>query len=112
MSTDVIVTVARAAFSINEFCDRNRISKKLFNKLRKSGRGPALMELDGTIRISAAAEAAWQQARENPTKKEAKAIARRRVARVQHARKAGKLSAASPHHISKTRHKNRSASPP
>ena len=107
MSSDVFVTEARAAFSISEFCPRNRISRKKFNKLVNDGRGPTFMDLDGTRRISAAAERAWQQRFENPTEKEVEAIARRRARRVQHAKEAGKLSAASPLHVSKTRHKNR-----
>jgi hypothetical protein len=44
------------AFSIAEFCARNRISLSTFHKLKNQGQGPRLMCLGRAIRISIEAE--------------------------------------------------------
>jgi hypothetical protein len=91
----------RQAFTIQEFAFRNGISLSTYNKLKKQGRGPREMTLGRAIRISATAERDWQAARENPSDTEARLIKREKEARVRSARKAAKISAASPHHVSR-----------
>jgi hypothetical protein len=53
----------RASFTIQEFCDRNAISRGAYLLLRKAGLGPVEMRpsglAHGAIRISVAAEARW-----------------------------------------------------
>jgi len=91
----------RSSFTIPEFCERNSISEALFQKLRRTGRGPKLMYLDRAIRITAEAERAWKLARENPGKKERELIERQRRERVRLAKIAGNAAAQSPRHVSK-----------
>jgi hypothetical protein len=99
--------IERQAFSIAEFCGRNAISPCTYHRLKGEGRGPLEMHLGGAIRISIEAEKAWRCAREMPDDAEARLIAREKAARERSARKAGKASVASPHHVSK-RHKRAS----
>jgi hypothetical protein len=53
----------RASFTIQEFCDRNAISRGAYILLRKAGLGPTEMRpsglAHGAIRISTVAEARW-----------------------------------------------------
>jgi len=102
------MTDNRASFTIQEFCLRNGISMALFRKLQKTNRAPRLMYLNKAIRVSAAAERAWQIARENPpTKKERELIEQQRRERSRIAVMAGNAAAASPKHISKRQKKDR-----
>jgi hypothetical protein len=52
------------AFSIGEFCRRNRISIQLFYKLKKVGMMPATFRLGARVLISKEAAAAWRRERE------------------------------------------------
>jgi hypothetical protein len=65
--------MGRSAFTVEEFCARNFISKGLFYKLDKAGLAPRyfLVGEKGHRRITAEAEREWQAQRE------ADAIARR-----------------------------------
>jgi predicted DNA-binding transcriptional regulator AlpA len=54
----------RAAFSVDEFCARNGISRSLFYKLVRTGKGPATMRLGVRTLITGAAEAAWHRVME------------------------------------------------
>ena len=91
----------RQAFTIKEFCARNRIAPSTFFKLKASNRAPRLITLGRAIRISAEAERAWQAEREQPADTELRLIKRGEEARVRQARKAAKASVASAGHISK-----------
>jgi hypothetical protein len=64
----------RSAFTISEFCARNHITKPTYYKMRAVGLGPDEMRIDDIVRITVAAEARWQRARENPKGKEAEAV--------------------------------------
>jgi predicted DNA-binding transcriptional regulator AlpA len=50
----------RAAYTVDQFCEAHSISRSTFYKLRRDGRGPREMEVDGRIRISGEAAAAWR----------------------------------------------------
>src|SRR5271169_6187819 len=63
------------AFTIGEFCKRNRISPPTYFKLRQAGLGPPEMRIGTVVRISREAAAAWRAARENPVGAEAEAVA-------------------------------------
>lgn len=97
------VEVEPQAFSIAEFCARNKISETLYHKLKSQGRGPRTMELGRAIRITAQAERDWQNARENPQGAEAKLVASQAAKRRRECKRLGALSAGSPRHFSKTR---------
>ena len=83
------------AFSIPEFCTRNRISRPTYHRLRTEGRGPAEMRLGlNLIRVTAAAEQEWQQRMQEPESDfEIKATER--------AVKAGAAAAKSEKHVSR-----------
>src|SRR4029079_11103948 len=68
------ISLEPQAFSIAEFCARNRISLSTFHKLKNQGRGPRLMCLGRAIRISIEAERDWRAEREAPLGLEAKKI--------------------------------------
>jgi hypothetical protein len=53
-----------AAFSVDEFLVRNRISRGLFYKKLKQGRGPRIMKVGGRKLISADAERDWHRSLE------------------------------------------------
>lgn len=89
------------AFSIAEFCARNRISLSTFHKLKNLGRGPRLMCLGRAIRISVEAERDWRAAREQAIGVEAKEIALDATARSISGRRAGRVAAHSARHVSK-----------
>jgi hypothetical protein len=91
----------QVAFTITEFCARNRISKNAYYTLKARGLGPREMALGRAIRISIEEEAKWRADRSNPKPTEAKSNARKANERVALATRAGKLAAASSRHISK-----------
>ncbi|MCK1671184.1 hypothetical protein [Bradyrhizobium sp. 150] len=53
------------AYSVDEFCTRNRISSQLFYKLKPKGLMPATFNVGRRVLISREAAAAWRRAREN-----------------------------------------------
>jgi hypothetical protein len=53
-----------AAFTVDEFLVRNRISRGLFYKMVKAGTGPRVMKAGARTLISAAAERDWHRALE------------------------------------------------
>ena len=55
-------TLERAAYSVQEFCLRNHISRPTYHRLRAEGRGPKEMRIGlNVIRITADAEREWQR---------------------------------------------------
>jgi len=85
----------RAAYSVQEFCLRNHISRPKYHQLRAEGRGPVEMRLGlNMIRITADAERAWQQRMQEPRPDLETRTAERAV-------KAGDAAAKSEKHISK-----------
>jgi hypothetical protein len=61
--SDVAVDDADA-FSVAEFCRRNRISVQLFYKLKPQGLMPPTFRLGARVLISREAAAAWRRERE------------------------------------------------
>jgi hypothetical protein len=53
-----------AAFTVDEFLVRNRISRGLFYKLVKGGTGPRIMKAGGRTLVSAEAERDWHRSLE------------------------------------------------
>lgn len=49
------------AFSVAQFCEGHDITKVLFYKLLKEGRGPRIMKVGTRTLISAEAAAAWRR---------------------------------------------------
>jgi hypothetical protein len=47
--------------TIEEFCDDHRISRSFYYKMRFAGVGPVEMRFGTIVRITARAEADWQQ---------------------------------------------------
>jgi hypothetical protein len=92
----------RSSFSILEFCTRNNISLGTYHKLKRAGLGPAEMRLGNVVRVTSQAEREWQAARTTPTEGiEVEAREASENEAKTRAKKAGKLSAASPRHVSK-----------
>ena len=93
----------RAAYTVPEFCFRNRISRPTYVRLRIEGRGPAEMRVGiNLIRITAEAEREWQLLMQEPQPEiEARATAR--------AVKAGDAAVKSDRHVSKRRARNSAA---
>ena len=56
--------VARAAFTVREFCTAYRISEDMFWKMRRNGWAPALMKVGTKVLISTAAAEQWKRERE------------------------------------------------
>ena len=54
----------KAALSIDEFCAAYGISRAFFYSLKKRGKGPRIMDLDGRQLISNEAQADWKRERE------------------------------------------------
>ena len=52
-------TIRRASFTINEFCERNSVSRSTYYALKADGLGPDEARVKGLIRISREAEKAW-----------------------------------------------------
>ena len=52
------------ALSISQFCVRNNLSRSFFYKLKKHGKAPRIMEVDGRQIISPEAERDWRLERE------------------------------------------------
>jgi predicted DNA-binding transcriptional regulator AlpA len=47
------------SYSVDEFCQAERISRVLFYKLLKEGRGPRVMKLGARTTISPSSRAEW-----------------------------------------------------
>jgi hypothetical protein len=86
--------IERASWTIAEFCLRHRFSKATYYELKKRGRAPREMNINGVKRISHTAEADWLELIERPDPTDIK-ISKTRSAKT---RKAGKLAAQSPKH--------------
>lgn len=56
--------VPKLAFTIEEFCEAHGIGRSTFYRLRQMGQAPDVMEVGGTLRISAEAAKRWRRSRE------------------------------------------------
>jgi hypothetical protein len=104
-SEDFAIDPDQRDWTRTEFCARKRISKSTYLKLRKAGLGPeeTTITLPGfnLTRITPEARRDWERKLANLRQsKEAELESARRQAQV---KAAGRLAAASPHHISKNR---------
>jgi hypothetical protein len=107
---DTTKPTERVAFSINEICKRNRISRGKYFSLRRAGLGPAEMRLPpNTIRITLEAERDWQRACEQPTGDQLAAVEQSRAELAARGSRAGKAAAESVRHVSKQKRVRRSA---
>jgi hypothetical protein len=98
--------LVRMAFSIPVFCFRNNISRPTYHRLRAEGRGPVEMRIGlNIIRITAAAELAWQRQMQEP-REDLEALNTERAV------KAGSAAARSKNHISRRRRGRRAAVAP
>jgi hypothetical protein len=52
------------AYTINEFCENNRISEAHYYSLKRQGKGPREIKLGRRILISPESEEIWRRARE------------------------------------------------
>jgi hypothetical protein len=52
------------AHTRTSFCESNAISESLYFKLKRLGKGPREMLIEGCVRISPEAESAWRRERE------------------------------------------------
>jgi hypothetical protein len=96
--------------SVTGFCHRHGSAKgpmgrSFYNKLKKRGLGPRETVIGGKTLISAADEAAWDEARANPVGDEAKLVDAVKKWRHRRALKAGAAAVASSRHVSKRRKK-------
>jgi hypothetical protein len=88
-------SLERVAFTIPEFCFRNKISRPTYHRLRAEGRGPVEMRFGlNAIRITAEAEREWQHQLQEPQSDFKNRAVERAV-------KAGAAAAKSDAHISK-----------
>lgn len=51
---------SKPVMSINQFCQSHEISRQFFNKLNKSGGGPAIIKIGRRVLISTEAAAEWR----------------------------------------------------
>ena len=63
-------------FSVDSFCEAYQISRALFYKLLKEGRGPAVMKVGRRTLISRAAATEWQQRMVRPVHGSASGVER------------------------------------
>ena len=91
--------LGRGSYTVGEFCQRNRLSKAKYYRLRKTGVGPREMWVEGSARISSKAEADWVKARELPADAEERLIERER--RAERCREAARVGLESAKHPSK-----------
>jgi predicted site-specific integrase-resolvase len=54
----------KCAFSIPEFCSEHSISRATFYNLRKDGKAPVVMQVNGRILISRESAEAWRRSME------------------------------------------------
>jgi hypothetical protein len=87
--------------TITEWCEMRHYSKTKYFKMRKEGRGPRELRVEGTVRITPESDADWVREHEAPTGAEARLVERERQARIRQTRNAGRAAAASPKHVSK-----------
>jgi hypothetical protein len=59
------------AYSVDEFCRRNRICRATFYNLIRAGRGPRLMKVGARTLITVESAADWRRRMESDTASEA-----------------------------------------
>jgi predicted DNA-binding transcriptional regulator AlpA len=56
--------VPSAVYTIREFCDAHQISRPMYYKLRKQGKGPREMRIGTKVLIAHESAQAWRRSRE------------------------------------------------
>jgi hypothetical protein len=69
-----------AAHTQLSFCENNAISESKYRQLKRDGKGPREIELDGRIIITPESESAWRREREAETAAKRAARAQREAA--------------------------------
>lgn len=97
------------SFTIAEFCAAERISIPTFWKLQRMGLGPEVRRIPGLTlkRITFAARQAWHAKMDELNQEQAATIEVERLRQLANKKKAGRLSAESDKHVSKTKKGNR-----
>lgn len=67
MTAAMPCSVARAAYSVDEFCEAHRITKVFFYQQIKAGTGPRIMKVGRRTLISVEAAGDWRREREEAT---------------------------------------------
>lgn len=62
------MTANTAAQSVNDFCRANGISRSLFYKLQRQGKGPRLMRIGRRTLVSAEAADEWRRTVESQSR--------------------------------------------
>src|SRR5437868_1215196 len=117
MSTETAVTPATSpveeegpSSTIVEFCRLEALSLASYHKLRRAGLGPEVSVPSGPIvRITAKSRREWHARMAELSRQEAAKLEQRR--RVEQARRAGKVAAASPDHVSRKPRRKRQHRP-
>jgi hypothetical protein len=55
------------SYTIDEFCQAERLSRSMFYKLARQGKAPRCFNVGAAVRISAEARHAWRREREAET---------------------------------------------
>jgi len=55
---------AAASYTVNEFCQAEKICRATYYNLKKAGKGPRVMRVGSQDRITSEARANWQRKRE------------------------------------------------
>lgn len=58
------MTTNKASESVKDFCQSNNISKSMFYKMQREGKGPRVMKVGRRTLISHEAAAAWRKSLE------------------------------------------------
>jgi hypothetical protein len=102
----------REAFTINDFCALENISRSTFQKWQRMGIAPRVARIPGMVlqRIAREDYKRWKKRRAKLQLQWAETVEAETAARVERATTAGRISARSPRHVSKQR-KASAASP-
>jgi hypothetical protein len=66
------MTTNKVAESVKDFCQSNGISKSMFYKIQREGKGPCIMKIGRRTLISNEAAAEWRKSLENTNSKRQK----------------------------------------
>jgi predicted DNA-binding transcriptional regulator AlpA len=55
------------SLTVDEWCERHRISRSMYYKLKSSGKGPRTMNIGAAVRITEEADREWVIVRERET---------------------------------------------
>jgi predicted DNA-binding transcriptional regulator AlpA len=88
-----------AIYLVEQFCERNQISKSTWFKMKREGTGPRTISIGREVRISAAAEKEWRARKEQESMGAKERLAYKR--RVKLSKRAAAAAVKSPKHVSR-----------